>query len=60
MLFIDHQFGLMAGARDFSSLAEYRSNVVGLVLRNVPINANRRVVAHPFGTAKGIQTEAWS
>lgn len=30
MLFIDHQIGLMAGVRDFSSLAEYRSNVVGL------------------------------
>lgn len=31
MLFIDHQIGLMAGTRDFSSLAEYRSNIVGLV-----------------------------
>ena len=30
MLFIDHQVGLMAGVRDFRSLAEYRSNVVGL------------------------------
>jgi nicotinamidase-related amidase len=30
MLFIDHQIGLMAGVRDFSSLAEYKSNVVGL------------------------------
>ncbi len=30
MLFIDHQIGLMAGIRDFSSLAEYRSNIVGL------------------------------
>ncbi|MBI5102839.1 MAG: isochorismatase family protein [Nitrospirae bacterium] len=30
MLFIDHQIGLMTGIRDFSSLAEYRSNVVGL------------------------------
>ncbi len=30
MFFIDHQIGLMAGIRDFSSLAEYRSNVVGL------------------------------
>lgn len=30
MLFIDHQIGLMAGMRDFPSLAEYRSNVVGL------------------------------
>ncbi|VWB44150.1 isochorismatase family protein [Burkholderia lata] len=29
-LFIDHQIGLMAGVRDFGSLAEYRSNVVGL------------------------------
>lgn len=28
MLFIDHQIGLMAGIRDFSSLAEYRSNIV--------------------------------
>jgi len=30
MLFIDHQVGLMAGIRDFASLAEYKSNVVGL------------------------------
>lgn len=30
MLFIDHQIGLMSGVRDFSSLAEYKSNVVGL------------------------------
>ena len=30
MLFIDHQIGLMAGVRDFTSLSEYRSNVVGL------------------------------
>jgi nicotinamidase-related amidase len=30
MLFIDHQIGLMAGIRDFSSLTEYRSNIVGL------------------------------
>jgi nicotinamidase-related amidase len=30
MLFIDHQIGLMAGIRDFPSLAEYKSNVVGL------------------------------
>lgn len=30
MLFIDHQIGLMAGVRDFTSLAEYKSNVVGL------------------------------
>lgn len=30
MLFIDHQIGLMAGVRDFASLAEYKSNVVGL------------------------------
>ncbi len=30
MLFIDHQIGLMAGIRDFASLAEYRNNVVGL------------------------------
>jgi nicotinamidase-related amidase len=29
-LFIDHQIGLMAGVRDFASLAEYKSNVVGL------------------------------
>lgn len=29
-LFIDHQIGLMAGVRDFTSLAEYKSNVVGL------------------------------
>ncbi|AMU04706.1 isochorismatase (plasmid) [Burkholderia cenocepacia] len=30
MLFIDHQVGLMAGVRDFTSLAELKSNVVGL------------------------------
>lgn len=30
MLFIDHQIGLIADIRDFSSLAEYRSNIVGL------------------------------
>jgi nicotinamidase-related amidase len=30
MLFIDHQIGLMAGIRDFASLAEYKNNVVGL------------------------------
>lgn len=30
VLFIDHQIGLMTGVRDFGSLAEYRSNVVGL------------------------------
>ena len=30
MLFVDHQIGLMAGIRDFASLAEYKSNVVGL------------------------------
>ena len=29
MILIDHQIGLMAGVRDFSSLAEYKSNVVG-------------------------------
>lgn len=30
MLFIDHQIGLMAGVRDFTSLAEYKNNVTGL------------------------------
>jgi nicotinamidase-related amidase len=30
MLFIDHQIGLMAGVRDFASLAQFKSNVVGL------------------------------
>jgi hypothetical protein len=30
VLLIDHQIGLMAGVRDVSSLAEYKSNVVGL------------------------------
>ena len=30
LLLIDHQIGLMAGVRDFTSLAEYKSNVVGL------------------------------
>lgn len=29
-LLIDHQIGLMAGVRDLASLAEYKSNVVGL------------------------------
>ncbi len=30
MLFIDHQIGLMAGLRDFTSLSEIKSNVLGL------------------------------
>jgi hypothetical protein len=30
MFFIDQQIGLMAGVRDFGSLAEYGSNIVGL------------------------------
>ncbi|MDX2266169.1 MAG: isochorismatase family protein [Hyphomicrobiales bacterium] len=30
MLFVDHQIGLMAGVRDFTALAEYKNNVVGL------------------------------
>jgi nicotinamidase-related amidase len=30
VLLIDHQIGLMAGVRDFTSLAEFKSNVVGL------------------------------
>jgi nicotinamidase-related amidase len=30
LLLIDHQIGLMAGARDVSSLAELKSNVIGL------------------------------
>ncbi len=30
VLFIDHQIGLMSGVRDFTSLAEYKNNVVGL------------------------------
>ena len=30
MLLVDHQIGLMVGVRDFVSLAEYKSNVVGL------------------------------
>jgi nicotinamidase-related amidase len=30
VLLIDHQIGLMAGVRDFASLAEYKSNVTGL------------------------------
>lgn len=30
VLLIDHQIGLMASVRDFSSVAEYKSNVVGL------------------------------
>ncbi len=30
VLLIDHQIGLMAGVRDLSSLAEYKSNIVGL------------------------------
>ncbi|MNT57182.1 hypothetical protein D3C72_1945350 [compost metagenome] len=32
MLFIDHQIGLMAGLRDFSSLSAIKSNVLGLAL----------------------------
>ena len=30
MLFIDHQIGLMAGVRDFVSLAQFKSNITGL------------------------------
>lgn len=30
ILFVDHQIGLMSGVRDFTSLAEYKNNVVGL------------------------------
>jgi nicotinamidase-related amidase len=30
LLLVDHQIGLMAGVRDFTSIAEYKSNVVGL------------------------------
>lgn len=30
LLLIDHQIGLMAGARDVASLAEFKSNVTGL------------------------------
>lgn len=30
VLLVDHQIGLMAGVRDFGSLAEYKSNVIGL------------------------------
>lgn len=30
LLLVDHQVGLMAGVRDFTSIAEYKSNVVGL------------------------------
>ena len=41
MLFIDHQIGLMAGVRDFASLAEYKNNVVGLAkmakAMNIPL-----------------------
>lgn len=44
MLFVDHQIGLMAGVRDFTSLAEYKSNVVGL--------ANQHTVLDPFGMVK--------
>jgi nicotinamidase-related amidase len=41
ILFVDHQIGLIAGIRDFSSLAEYKSNVVGLAKMakalNIPV-----------------------
>jgi nicotinamidase-related amidase len=30
VLLVDHQVGLMSGVRDFRSLAEYKSNVIGL------------------------------
>jgi hypothetical protein len=30
MLFVDHQVGLMAGVRDFGSLATYTANAIGL------------------------------
>lgn len=38
-LFIDHQIGLMAGVRDFSSLAEYKNNVVALARIAKAMNA---------------------
>jgi nicotinamidase-related amidase len=41
ILFVDHQIGLMAGVRDFSSLAEYKNNVIGLAKTakalNIPV-----------------------
>lgn len=41
MLFVDHQIGLMTGVRDFTSLAEYKNNVVGLAkmakAMNIPV-----------------------
>ncbi len=38
-LFVDHQIGLMAGVRDFSSLAEYKNNVVALAKMAQALNA---------------------
>ncbi|VDR28460.1 Uncharacterised protein [Raoultella terrigena] len=41
VLLVDHQIGLMAGARDVTSLAELKSNVVGLArvakALNIPV-----------------------
>ena len=41
VLLIDHQIGLMAGVRDFTALAEYKSNVTGLARTaqalNIPV-----------------------
>ena len=41
VLFIDHQIGLISGIRDVGSLAEYKSNVVGLAkitrALNIPV-----------------------
>lgn len=40
-LFVDHQIGLMAGVRDFTSLAEYKNNVIALAKMakalNIPV-----------------------
>lgn len=41
ILFVDHQIGLMAGVRDFTSLAEYKNNVIALAKTakalNIPV-----------------------
>lgn len=40
-LFVDHQIGLMSGVRDFTSLAEYKNNVIALAKMakalNIPV-----------------------
>jgi len=54
VLLIDHQIGLMAGVRDYGSLAPFNHNLseYGFVLQNFWNNANQHVVPDPFGMVR--------